>query len=332
MSVNTDSTTQQAITEILGRRSAAERDRSDGRFLRPWRDVAGFDPRLRARERNVQPLPRRQRAGRRSDDRSVGRYRRRGAAQDLILNRLEKTMDTIQTPKKLQFAFSPEELAQFHERGYAGPFKLYEPDEIEATWRGQRLAADGPQQRDLHARTRCRATPTSPTTTATSTTISWPSTSAGPRSSHRVASVLGPDVLCWRSEFFPKYPGDEGTDWHQADTFANASGRAADRLAARGPRAFGGTITVWTAFTEATSENGCMQFIPGTHRTMYYDETKGMQYDADRSTARQGRRPARLLRLRLPRAADRPGLDARRVARPSRSPCARASPSSSGRR
>ncbi|MFH9663534.1 phytanoyl-CoA dioxygenase family protein [Streptomyces sp. NPDC017248] len=41
----------------------------------------------------------------------------------------------------------------------------------------------------------------------------------------RVRSVLGPDVLNWRTEFFPKYPGDEGTDWHQADTFANASGQ-----------------------------------------------------------------------------------------------------------
>lgn len=41
----------------------------------------------------------------------------------------------------------------------------------------------------------------------------------------RVASILGPGILCWRTEFLPKYPGDEGTDRHQADTFANASGK-----------------------------------------------------------------------------------------------------------
>jgi non-haem Fe2+, alpha-ketoglutarate-dependent halogenase len=84
-------------------------------------------------------------------------------------------------------------------------------------------------------------------------------------------------VLCWRTEFFPKYPGDEGTDWHQADTFANASGTPQilwpDQL-----KTFGGTITVWTAFTEATEDTGCLQFVPGTQVHMNYDETKEMKY------------------------------------------------------
>lgn len=33
-------------------------------------------------------------------------------------------------------------------------------------------------------------------------------------------------------------------------------------------------LTVWTTFTEATKENGCMKFMPGSHRTLYYDESK----------------------------------------------------------
>jgi non-heme Fe2+,alpha-ketoglutarate-dependent halogenase len=41
---------------------------------------------------------------------------------------------------------------------------------------------------------------------------------------------------------------------------------------------YGGTITVWTAFTEANEETGCLQFIPGTHEEMFYDETKRMDY------------------------------------------------------
>jgi non-haem Fe2+, alpha-ketoglutarate-dependent halogenase len=94
----------------------------------------------------------------------------------------------------------------------------------------------------------------------------------------RVRSVLGPNVLCWRTEFFPKYAGDEGTDWHQADTFANASGKP--QIVWPGEsKEFGGTITVWTAFTDATEDTGCLQFIPGTHRTMFYDETKKMHYE-----------------------------------------------------
>ena len=97
----------------------------------------------------------------------------------------------------------------------------------------------------------------------------------------RVTAVLGPDVLCWRSEFFPKYPGDEGTDWHQADTFAFASGKP-QILWPDTEKEFGGTITVWTAFTEAAEDTGCLQFIPGTHRTMHYDESKGLHYQPDK--------------------------------------------------
>jgi non-heme Fe2+,alpha-ketoglutarate-dependent halogenase len=99
---------------------------------------------------------------------------------------------------------------------------------------------------------------------------------------HRVRSILGDDVLCWRTEFFPKYPGDEGTDWHQADTFANASGRP--QLIWPEDSEFGGTITVWTAFTEANEKTAALRFIPGTHKTRYYDETKGMKYNPQKNT------------------------------------------------
>ena len=90
-------------------------------------------------------------------------------------------------------------------------------------------------------------------------------------------------MLYWRTEFFPKYPGDEGTDWHQADTFANASGTP--QIVWPEAEEFGGTITVWTAFTEAGIDTAALQFIPGTHRSMHYDETKRMHYDPDRVNA-----------------------------------------------
>jgi non-heme Fe2+,alpha-ketoglutarate-dependent halogenase len=94
----------------------------------------------------------------------------------------------------------------------------------------------------------------------------------------RVESILGPDLICWRSEMFPKYPGDEGTDWHQADTFGHASGQPQVVW----PQAdFGGAITVWTAVTESDLENGCLRFIPGTHEEMFYDETKEMKYSPE---------------------------------------------------
>jgi non-heme Fe2+,alpha-ketoglutarate-dependent halogenase len=108
---------------------------------------------------------------------------------------------------------------------------------------------------------------------------------ARPEIVDRVSSILGPNVLCWRSEFFPKYPGDEGTDWHQADTFANASGTP--QIVWPEAEDFGGTITVWTAFSEASIDMGSLQFIPSTHRTMFYDETKRMHYDPDAINVRE---------------------------------------------
>ncbi|MFF0488644.1 chlorinating enzyme [Nocardia sp. NPDC004068] len=174
----------------------------------------------------------------------------------------------------------PDEVEDFHRRGYAGPFKVYEPDEIAACWRRERIrlmdrgdaayqlpdgggAITNIANYDRHldnaflAEHVCR-----------------------PEIVDRIASILGPDVLCWRTEFFPKYPGDEGTDWHQADTFAHASG--APQIVWPGDDDFGGTITAWCAFTPATVDTACLQFIPGTHRTKYYDESKGLHYSPER--------------------------------------------------
>lgn len=95
----------------------------------------------------------------------------------------------------------------------------------------------------------------------------------------RVVSILGPDVICWRSEMFPKYPGDEGTDWHQADRFAHASGKP--QIVWPNDGRFGGTITAWTALTDADEENGCLRFMPGTHEEMFYDESKKMEHRPD---------------------------------------------------
>ncbi|MFH9467189.1 chlorinating enzyme [Streptomyces clavifer] len=181
------------------------------------------------------------------------------------------------------FSLSPEELAAFHRDGYAGPFTLYEPDEINAIWsRTRRELLD-----------RSAAVYSDDAAVSGATNISnydrhldhafLADHVTRPEIVHRVASVLGPDVLCWRTEFFPKYPGDEGTDWHQADTFANASGTP--QIQWPGGSDFGGTITVWSAFTEASAKMGALQFIPGTHRTMHYDETKRMHYSPDSNTS-----------------------------------------------
>ncbi|MEV0031511.1 chlorinating enzyme [Nocardia sp. NPDC050793] len=180
-----------------------------------------------------------------------------------------------------KFQLTDEQLAQFHRDGFIHPIKVYSEDDIEQRWRSIRKSlVDRSVAAYTLAEDRSNASISNYDrhldVDLLSEHIMKPQI-VGP-----VTSILGSDVLCWRSEFFPKYAGDEGTDWHQSDTFANASGRPqlvwGDN---KDESAHGGTLTAWTAFTDATIENGCLQLIPGTHTQMNYDENKTMAYRPD---------------------------------------------------
>lgn len=183
-------------------------------------------------------------------------------------------------PAGADFSLGADELDRFHRDGFAGPYTLYEPAEME-----RHLRALRPRLLDTRSAVYRADRAVSGVTNLSNydrhLDVEFLARHiTRPEIVDRVASILGPDVLCWRSEFFPKYPGDEGTDWHQADTFSNVAGSKRPQILWPGGSPFGGTITVWSAFTDSTVENGCLQFIPGSHRTMHYDESKVMAYDA----------------------------------------------------
>jgi non-heme Fe2+,alpha-ketoglutarate-dependent halogenase len=175
----------------------------------------------------------------------------------------------------MKFKLTDEDMKFMRENGYVGPFDLYDSDNIQHLYR------------DIRAEMFDRSHAVYDLDHSSVVSSYDRHLDVAPLSEHivrpeivnRVSTILGPDVICWRSEMFPKYPGDEGTDWHQADTFAHASGKP--QIVWPGDSDFGGAITVWTALTDATEENGCLRFIPGTHEEMFYDETKGMEYTPD---------------------------------------------------
>ncbi|EWM18604.1 coronamic acid synthetase, chlorinating enzyme component [Kutzneria sp. 744] len=187
--------------------------------------------------------------------------------------------------KTLDFALTPAELTQFQRDGYIGPFDVYEPEEMEENFRALRPKL-------INTKTAIYG---GKSTVSGVTNLSnydrhidvdfLAQHITNPRIVDRVVSALGPDVLCWRTEFFPKYPGDEGTDWHQADNFSNVAGSKHPQIVWPEDAQFGGTITVWTAFTDASIETGALQFIPGSQSQMNYDETKTMDYDPERINA-----------------------------------------------
>lgn len=181
----------------------------------------------------------------------------------------------------LDFSLTNQEIEQFHRNGFIGPFDLYEAEEMEKNLRALRpKLLSG--KKAIYSQDKAVSGSTNLASYDRHLDVDFLAEHiARPEIVQRVSSLLGPDVLCWRSEFFPKYPGDEGTDWHQADNFSNVAGSKHPQIVWPEDAEFGGTITVWSAFTEASLENGCLQFIPGSHRTMNYDESKTMTYDAD---------------------------------------------------
>lgn len=68
-----------------------------------------------------------------------------------------------------------------------------------------------------------------------------------------VEDVIGPNILCWTTNFFIKEAASPGfVSWHQDSTYW---GLDPDDV-----------VTAWVAFTDVTEENGYMQVIPGSHK------------------------------------------------------------------
>jgi non-haem Fe2+, alpha-ketoglutarate-dependent halogenase len=181
---------------------------------------------------------------------------------------------------KVNYSLTKEELDSFMKKGYIGPFDLYSQEEMNQKVKEMRPKLYN-KKNAIHGKD----------ASSGNTDLSNYDRHLDLRFLYdhifraeivdRVNSILGPNLLCWRTEFFPKYPGDEGTDWHQAATFANVTASKTPQIEWPESSLFKGTLTVWTAFTESTIDNGCLQFIPGTHTTMFYDENKQMDYDSN---------------------------------------------------
>ncbi|MCR9256712.1 MAG: chlorinating enzyme [Alphaproteobacteria bacterium] len=170
------------------------------------------------------------------------------------------------------FALTEEQLKFFNDNGFVGPFTLYEPEEMASIWEEVRMdildtsEAPFPESRlnyDRHL-----------------DLVQLNRMISHPKLVDRVASILGPDVLSWRTEWFPKYPGDEGTDWHQAESFVEFEGtEKIEPTAAEEGKPW--ELTAWIAMVDATKENGCLKVMPGSHRTWYFDEKRNIPFEPE---------------------------------------------------
>jgi ectoine hydroxylase-related dioxygenase (phytanoyl-CoA dioxygenase family) len=73
-----------------------------------------------------------------------------------------------------------------------------------------------------------------------------------PRLLDMIESLLGPDLVLLYSHIMSKGPGGLRVAWHQDGPYWH---RVEPKIA----------VTAWIALDDATSENGCMRVIPGSH-------------------------------------------------------------------
>ncbi|MDY3563777.1 phytanoyl-CoA dioxygenase family protein [Gemmata sp. JC673] len=153
-----------------------------------------------------------------------------------------------------EYRLSDDQVRSFYENGFLGPFTLCPPEEMAALREEVLRDMERPSRvygfrtgRDRHLdcesvyRLACRCALT-----------------------ERLAQLMGPNLLMWRSQVFIKPPGAPAVAWHQASTYLLEH---VYRPALYPPDLnvlF--QLGVWVAFDDVDLANGCLQFVPGSHR------------------------------------------------------------------
>ena len=146
---------------------------------------------------------------------------------------------TVTAPQTL----TREQIAAFNRDGYLKPLRIFD---------SQAMAAIRAYFDDLLAATLAAG--------GSSYSISTAHLSHGrvydllthPRIVACIRDLLGEDVVAWGSHFFCKMPGDgKRVSWHQDASYWPLTPSKA--------------VTAWLAIDDASVENACMRFIPGTH-------------------------------------------------------------------
>lgn len=142
-------------------------------------------------------------------------------------------------------ALSAAEVALWHRQGYLGPYRLVSPARM-AELRERidedifRREADRPPASRNHDRHLDHA-------------AVWELVSH-PALVERVACLIGPDLLLWRSNFQMKEAGGDGVPWHQDSAYYGLDPCI--------------LVSAWIAIDAATPENGCLAIVPGSHTAL----------------------------------------------------------------
>ena len=137
---------------------------------------------------------------------------------------------------------SPEQIARYNEAGYLAPVPVMaEGEALALRHQLERVEAGmgGPLRGDLRHKSH----------------LLFPFLAdlvRHPKILDAVEDLLGPDLLCWNTNFFIKEAAAPSfVSWHQDSTYWGLSSPD--------------VCTAWVALTPSTAENGAMAVIPGSH-------------------------------------------------------------------
>lgn len=180
-----------------------------------------------------------------------------------------------------KYQLTSDQIRQFNEQGFTGPFPAFSREEM-ADFRNEMLAIENTKSKTYDFCT--------PRDRHFEMPRLW-NYMTNAAITERVAQLMGPDLLCWRSQLFYKGPHSPAIQFHQASTFMVEDYLDPAIFPPDLSKMF--QLTVWVAVDDATPENGCLQFVPGTHKQIqtikfggeegFYNAQFSLEFDRDPS-------------------------------------------------
>ena len=170
-----------------------------------------------------------------------------------------------------EWVISEDQVRFFFENGFLGPLKLFSPEEMAEVLREVEGEAFEPGETGFGLNKAPEFTPSKTydgIRNGRDRHLDCPAVlklSLQQGIADRVAQLMGPDLLLWRTQLLPKEPGAAETAWHQVSTFT-MSGKMLRPVLEPPNRDELFNCTAWLALEDVDYENGAMQFWRGSHR------------------------------------------------------------------
>ncbi|NGN62540.1 hypothetical protein G5C51_01255 [Streptomyces sp. A7024] len=141
-------------------------------------------------------------------------------------------------------ALTRDEVGRFHRSGYLGPYAACTPAEM----------AELRERIDLEVLPAPGPNPGNPLQARHLDRHLVHDLATRPAVLGRLRGLLGDDIVLWTTYFFNKEPGALELPWHQDVNFWPIEPPL--------------NVSIWMAVDHVTTENSCVQLIPGSHRTV----------------------------------------------------------------